>query len=317
MPFTDNSDVYSAVHEDGFNQVVRHVMRRRPSLFNYGTARLVDAAATGEKRELGLLCSPVNYDPEVLKWTGEPIPADADSPLMTEQNPIPVLGTDDLVAFDYCVQVVELAIDFAPGTFEDGLGDQQFAATVTVCAGLACPPDDEFDAITDRLGELREEYGDRLSEPDLREELGLPIVPDPEDVHCFCLQVTVVGSVERVERGAVSPRLVIEQSARLVVDDIRIESTEGEGFSFPDGLERSIECYLHSFVQLGLLPALSAMLEEIVPKTLEMEFLLFDLEATRTTISLPVSGAIPNNPALEEDQLKMYVDVDLEVVGGA
>jgi hypothetical protein len=292
------------------------MMRRRPSLFNYGTARLVDAAATREKRELGLLCSPVNHDPEVLKWTGEPVPADADSPLMTEQNPIPVLGTDDLVALDYCVQVVELVIDFEPGESED-LGDQQFAATVTVCAGLACPSDDGFDAITDRLGELREEYGDRLAEPDLREELGLPIVPDPEDVHCFCLQVTVVGSVERVERGPVSSLLVIEQSARLVVDDIRIESTEGEGFSFPDGLERSIECYLHSFVQLGLLPALSAMLEEVVPKTLEMEFLIFDLEAIRTTISLPVSGAVPNNPVLEEDQLKTYVDVDLEVLGGA
>lgn len=317
MPFTDNSDIYSAIHEDGFNQIVLHAMRKRPSLFNYGTARLVDAAASREKGELGLLCGPVDYDDEVLKWTGEPIPADADSPVMTEQDPLPVLGTDGLVALDYCVQVAGMTVDFAPATVEDGLRPQGFAATLVVCAGLACPPDEEFDGITDRIGELRERYGDRLDDPGLRAELGLPIVPEPEEVHCFCLEVTVVGSVERVDRGPVSSLLTIEQSAKLVIDDVRIESTEGEGFSLPDGMERGIECYLHSFVQLGLLPALGTVLEEVVPKILEMEFLVFDLEATRTTISLPTSGSVPDNPSIEDDQLKTYVDVDLEVVGGA
>jgi hypothetical protein len=43
VPFTDNCDLYGAIHEDGINRVVRHIMRQRPSLFNYGTA---DAATT-------------------------------------------------------------------------------------------------------------------------------------------------------------------------------------------------------------------------------------------------------------------------------
>ena len=38
MAFTDNCDLYAAVHEDGVNLVIRHIMRQRPSLFNYGTS---------------------------------------------------------------------------------------------------------------------------------------------------------------------------------------------------------------------------------------------------------------------------------------
>lgn len=323
MALTDHSDIYSALHEDGMDRIVGHLMRKRPSLFNYGTERLVDAAAGG-RVERRSLCASVDYAPEVLKRVGQPIPADADSPLMTEQDPLPVLGTDDLVALDYCVQVTDMELDFPPEDVDgdgpvvsdDGLGPQQFAASVVVCAGLACPDDDEFDGIADRLAELREAYDD-LDDPDRREALGLPIVPEPETVHCFCLRVAVVGSVELVDRGAVSPVLVIEQSPHLAIDEIRIESFEDEKFSVPGGVAASIECYLRSFVQLGLLPTLSRTLEEVIPKTLEMEFVVFDLEAARATVSLPTSEAIPNNPALEDDEFRMYVDVDLEAVGSA
>lgn len=325
MPLTDNSDIYSALHEDGVNRMIDHLMRKRPSLFNYGTERLVDAATSRDAVKRRLLCDGIEYDPDVLKWVGEPIPADSDSPVMTEENPLPVFGTGGLVALDYCVQVADMSIDFAPtdviiddsDDVDRELGPQQFAASVTVCAGLACPDDDDFDEIRAELRELREQYGDRLDDDGLREELGLPIVPEPEAIHCFCLRVSVVGSVELVDRGVVSPILVIEQSPRLIVDDIRIDDLDGQGFSLPQGMAKSIECYLHSFIQLGLLPTLSTTLEEVIPKTLEMEFIVFNLEATRATVSLPTSGAIPNNPALEDDRFTMYVDVDLELVGGA
>ena len=35
MAFTDNCDLYAAVHEDGINLIARHILRQRPSLFNY------------------------------------------------------------------------------------------------------------------------------------------------------------------------------------------------------------------------------------------------------------------------------------------
>jgi hypothetical protein len=322
MALTDHSDIYSALHEDGVNRLIDHLMRKRPTLFNYGTERIVRAASSPTSADRRLLCDFIEYDSEVLKRVDVPIPADADSPIMTEQNPLPVLGTDDLVALDYCIQVVEMAVDFAPTDLDLDTGDdvglvlgpQQFAASVTVCAGLACPDDDEYDEILTQLQELRDRYGDELDDPDLRTELGLPIVPEPEALHCFCLRVSLVGSVELVERGAVSPVLVIEQSPRLVIDDLWLASLDEQKLSFPRGMTQSLECYLHSFVQLGLLPTLSATLEEVIPKTLEMEFIVFNLEATRMTVSLPTLDGVPNNPALEDDQFKLYVDVDLELV---
>ena len=38
MALTDKCDLFGAVHEKGVNRVTRHMMRQRPSLFNYGTA---------------------------------------------------------------------------------------------------------------------------------------------------------------------------------------------------------------------------------------------------------------------------------------
>ena len=38
MAFTDNRELSCAVHEDGVNRVIRHIMRQRPSLFNYAIA---------------------------------------------------------------------------------------------------------------------------------------------------------------------------------------------------------------------------------------------------------------------------------------
>ena len=32
MALTDNCDLYGAVHEDGVNRIIRHIMRQRPSL---------------------------------------------------------------------------------------------------------------------------------------------------------------------------------------------------------------------------------------------------------------------------------------------
>ena len=89
MAFTDRSDIFVAVHENGINQVVRHVMRQRPSLFNYGT-ELVE-------RNRRLLCSPIDAAPAVLA---------KGNPLISVQNALPIFGTrsplgDELHASDH------------------------------------------------------------------------------------------------------------------------------------------------------------------------------------------------------------------------
>ena len=41
MALTDDCDLFASLHEDGLNKVVRHVMRQRPSLFNYATPDII------------------------------------------------------------------------------------------------------------------------------------------------------------------------------------------------------------------------------------------------------------------------------------
>ncbi|WP_336361491.1 hypothetical protein [Haladaptatus sp. ZSTT2] len=320
MTFTDNSDVYTSLHEDGINQVIRHTMQKRPSLFHYGTENVVNSAALMRRfRQFSGLCARINYAPEVVLW---------DNPLMSVEDPFPVLGTDDLVALDYCFQVTNLDIDFSPDDPPADVGDQQFAARVVVCAGLACPEEEAFAQIRDELADLRAEWGDRLTDADFRTELGLPLIPSAEGLSCFCLGVTVIGSVSMRGPGA-DGTVVTEEDAetglsieiagtpQLRVDDVTLFEPDGDRFTFPEGLTASMTCYLRSFVEFSLIPALEAALERIVIDLPTEGFLAFDLSGATLRISFPTSGAIPNNPAIEDDQLKVYTDVTLTSPGGS
>jgi len=57
MAFTSNSDLFISVNEAGINQIVRHVMLQRPSLFNYGTEAVM--------RDPDLRCAPIDAAPAV------------------------------------------------------------------------------------------------------------------------------------------------------------------------------------------------------------------------------------------------------------
>ena len=77
MGFTDNCDVFASFHEAGFNRIVGHVERQRPSLFNYATAGL----ATDTSR----LCEVTRPHPIVGVRT---------NPLVTIVDPLPIPGTE-------------------------------------------------------------------------------------------------------------------------------------------------------------------------------------------------------------------------------
>lgn len=337
MPYTANSDIYTAIHEDGIDRVIRHLMRKRPSLFHYGTENVTDSVAFTKRfsRFTGL-CAKIDHAPEVLDW---------DNPLMTTEDPIPVLGTDGLVALDYCFQVVDLDVDFAPADIDDApvevashdvstaselpgaVDEQQFGARVTVCAGLACPDDDEYGRVRDRLADLRDAHGDELKKDSLREELGLPIIPTATDLSCFCLGVAVVGSVDM--RGPTVPgevlvredddtgmRVEIAGTPELVVEDIVLYEPGGGEFSFPGGFTASLTCYLRSFVEFALVPALETALERIVIGLPTDSLIALDLAGTSLGVSFP-TGPPANNPAVEEDEFRVYTDVDVAGPGGA
>ena len=101
---------------------------------------------------------------------------------------------------------------------------------------------------------------------------------------CFCIEVFVVGHVD-VDDDQLVPRL-----DGLEIVDIT-----------PDGLESSLECYLELLIKLAVVPQLRVAIPKFV-------FDILDL-ATVTLAPTPISPAVPHNPAIEDNQLKVFVDV--------
>ena len=331
MSYTDHSDVYGALHEDGINNVLDHLRHKRPSLFNYGTPRVVagahrrqggvDTPHTPSRRRVQSLvpCEEIAYAPEVRdrRWN---------NPLMTEEDPLPVLGTDGLVGLDFAVQVTDMGIDFAPPSGDAAFKEQQYAAHVTVCAGLGCPTDESFDEALGAIEEFRDyvngrenlSLGEALEDETLLREFGLPLVPPAERLHCFCLEIAVIGHVTMVDRPTVEGPLTVPQSPKFHIDDIRITDTEAlDEFSLPRGLVASLECYVEVFLRLAVFPSVAESVERTVQQVLSMQTPVLTLAGVTATVELPTSGDVPHNPAIEEDELRMYVDVDVAAPGGS
>ncbi len=262
MALTDDCDLFGSIHEDGVNLVARHVMRQRPSLFNYGTAQI---AANKQ-----LWCRQVEVVPDVLNFN---------DPIMTVVPPLPLADTG--YGVNYSFQITKAEIDFHPGNvvtlpsqLSPPLNAQHFAAHAEVCGGIGCPPKE----IVDRLPPARPRPGnhDRPQEP---------VTPLPtRKLDCFCLEVFIVGHVE-VEGDELAAKL-----DGLEIVDIT-----------PDGLESSLECYLELLLKLAILPQLRVALSKLV----------FDLLGLGTVTLAPTvtSAAVPNNPAIENDELKVFVDM--------
>src|SRR5260370_10330043 len=138
MAFTDKCDLYAAVHEEGVNRVIRHIMRQRPSMFNYATA---DVASNRE-----LWCSRVDFTSDVTKYF---------NPIFSVQPPIPVLGADSPpVSLGFCAQLTKALIDFHPSNvislpaeLSPPLNEQRFALQFRVCGAIECPSSQEIDQI--------------------------------------------------------------------------------------------------------------------------------------------------------------------------
>jgi hypothetical protein len=272
MAFTDNCDLYGAVHEDGINRVIRHIMRQRPSLFNYAT---LDVAANRE-----LWCQPVEATPDVFKYF---------NPLFTIMNPLPVLGADSPpVGLGFCAQLSKAQIDFYPGNIIKLPGElgpplkpQRFALQFRVCGAVACPSQKEIDGIPISKGDPAGKEGNR----------GIPPIELRGQLDCFCLDVFAVGHVERV--------LVAGRPSLLAkLDDMDIVDIK------PDRLEETINCYLKTTVNVVLREKLT-----IAIQTLMVNFPLFGL-ATVTLFPTP-NPPVPNNPAIEENQLKAFVTMNV------
>ncbi|MBF2050272.1 MAG: hypothetical protein IGS54_23390 [Elainella sp. C42_A2020_010] len=289
MAFTDNSDLYGSVNEAGVNRVVRHIMRKRPSLFNYATAAVASNRA--------LWCVPVDFDSSIndsffanKKNGGRP------NPIFTIEDPLPVLGARSSygvqVGLNFCVQLVKAELDLHPGRLfelppelEPPLKEQRFAIRASVCGGLGCPEKDFLDAVRP----------DQTNTTSLAAQRNPVVVLPSRKLNCFCLDLFVVGHVEVVLSGS-------EQRLLAKVDALEIVDVK------PEGLESNIECYLELLLQLVILPRVNTAAKELV---LDLLTTLNNLPGTIVPLIMPKPPAIPHNPAIEDDQLKLFVDLQV------
>ncbi|NLS76885.1 MAG: hypothetical protein GXY76_06455 [Chloroflexi bacterium] len=295
MAFTDHCSIFASVNEEGINRVARHIMRQRPSLFNYATAFF--------RERPKLLCVPIDYAPEVKK---------AGNPLFAVQDPIPVPGTPTPVGLNWSLQFTKLAIDFHPGNAialppELGaLAPQRLALRAAACVGLDCPPDGVINELIPRLEALNAASPDKpftgiaLPPRQPKETLVLPT----RELLCFCLEVYAVAHVEWGPIGDDEEPWLKVRLDGLEIVDLR-----------PQPMEDLIECYVKTVLRLGILPRLATPMSAMILNITEMlQDKGLDLGKKVTLQPTPISADAPHNPAVEQDQLKAFINLVVEEV---
>lgn len=276
MALTDHCDVFGSVHEDGFNRIFQHILRQRPSLFNYGTLFF----AVSPDR----MCRRIDAHPEVLR---------RGNPLITIEDPLPIPGTEGQFGMDFCAQLTKAQLDFHPrSVFNlppelDPLREQTAALTAEFCVGLACPNAERAQYLGDSLAEWIENQQD--DKPPNDDGPRPPITPIPgEKIICFCLKVFATIRIERLMTGdgeVLVPRLI-----DFEIVDIR-----------PENLENALECYVETILRVGILPRLRFTVDTFIEDMGDFLGL--------TPVLTPISGDVPNNPAIEDDHLKVFVNL--------
>lgn len=280
MALTDQCDLFGSFHEQGFNRIIGHVMRQRPSLFNYATEQVA--------RSPKFFCSRIEAHPIVSLRS---------NPLATITDPLPIPGTN--YGVNFCAQITKLEIDFHPGEHVElppelnpPLQKQRMAMKLTVCGGFGCPPKDTVNQFIPPPS--KGSPNDRKDGPVQREIEPLPF----RELICFCLDAYAIGGV-RIATYDGKPYL------EPFLDGIEIVDIK------PEGLEGSLECYIALLLRLVVLPGLRILLQS-VPLNLTQG--ATDLFGTPTNVILspmPTSATLPNNPAIEDDQLKAFIKVEV------
>ncbi len=330
MPFTDHSDLFGAVHEEGINRVVRHVMRQRPSLFNYAT--------TIFHQRPELFCQKIDVADTVTE---------AGNPIFTEMEPLPIFGTPVPMGLNFCFQLTDFQIDFHPSnqfTLPPELGRslpaQRLAIRIKACAGLDCPPKDLIDRLVPVLeqlnvaqqkliiGKVDETSKDRQTSTgrlasgtsdaplsimsrsgmSLAASTGMVAVPPRDgpvivlptrELMCFCLEVYAVA---HVEWGTVAGSK--QQWLKPRVDGIEIVDLQ------PTPMENAIECFVMTTLRLGILPQLIVPMEKMIldiTAMLQEQGLNVGQQINLQPAAVP--GDVPNNPAIEQDQIKAFINL--------
>jgi len=125
------------------------------------------------------------------------------------------------------------------------------------------------------------------------------------NVICSCLDVFGVG---HFEWGAVAG--FPGQFLKTRLDNLEIVDLVTNP---PSNLEDMLECYLRTVLRLGVLPRLIVPMQNLV---LDITRMLQNngtaIGQHVTLVPAPVSASVPNNPAVENDQLKVFFNLKVQ-----
>ncbi len=226
------------------------------------------------------ICREIRTVPQVVQ---------ANNPLITRMDPLPVIQTS--TDLDYIIQLTKGTIDFFPGStlslpaeLNPPLGNQQFAVNFEVCAGLICQSGKSILPFTSSI--KKEDISD--------------IKKEEESIQCFCLNLFATGSCGIVGVPG-------KQNLSMEISGIEIPELK------PDSLEKIIECYSLFTLNQGILPKITDAISALV-------FNAISLPKSLGSLTFSASTAVPYNPAVEDDQLKIFVNLknitlDLPLLG--
>jgi hypothetical protein len=261
-------------------------------LFNYGSA--------GVQQRTELLCRPID---------AHPVAVARGDVLITALPSLPVVFTDNPpLQMDWCVQLSKAALDVHPGNVFtlppelDPLGEQRLAGQLAVCAGLGCPqealrpllPMPQLSAGRRRaIDRFATEKQDDKRPPDKPPRP--PVTVPTRKLECFCLEADLVAGADFIGPAG-------DEHFRGILGGLEIVDLA------PQGMEDAIECYAKVVAMFGLLPKLSVPVIRFTTDLLGLAALA--IEPT------PSSPDVPNNPALEDDSVKLFIDLTASSITG-
>ena len=118
------------------------------------------------------------------------------------------------------------------------------------------------------------------------------MLPPGQRLICVCLDAALTGGFrfkEYFQHFFLEP--VVD---RLEITDIQ-----------PPDLESGLECLIDATLRLSFLPQLRFLLEKIALDITD------DVSIDVQPKPVPISAEVPNNPALEEHEVRAFIDVEV------
>jgi hypothetical protein len=266
------ADLYGAITDDAANRIIGFIHARAPYLFNYVAPSVrLDYDQNGQ------------FTGFTDNWlVCSPVAPDP-PPGVPRYTRIPPFGLPGVAVKLPCsVQVIDVDVDFhpsdtltLPNELSPPLATQHFAIRAMIQFGVACVP----------AAAVQSPNIFALN-PDVPLSR-LPVLP-VESLTCFLVQIFATGHLTVTPPSASSTAAQIG----LAVDGLEIVDIA------PAGLEQAVECYLIAMLKGDILPRLVLALQTIPVGALGI-----------TSVTPSLTTGLPNNPAIEQNELRVWLDL--------